>query len=564
MALETERCSPNNASSPGPTDNNRRPGLDDCSDHTKERSSLQQTTATAVAAATVDDTDPATVSAMSAFRPVRQDATDITPAPQTPAAVDDGAVAAQQQLLACSKPLSICSPLQNKTPSAASIAVATDKTCALPQQENYAAPPIKKKPAHGKPSVDVGHRWVQQQHHQQPSQNDPAAQHVTAAAAVEYTMAMAAAAAAAGHVVPPNVFPFNSWMYRFNLLPIMPAAAEYFREMHGETDDHQMPAILHQPHGFLRHQADLSVVQQLQLQQQYNPLQHPSLMTRGLRPEAQQVLPIRPPSPAAIAPFQQPPPPPPPPPPSSSSGPPSTGYASRPTSTASGSSSDASSSAKNYGRSPSPRSPSPAFRLTFSVDNILRPEFGTAILHHTSQPQQQQLHHHHHGRPSHHPYAAAHHRRPSSASPPPPPPLQLPLQHSAAVNCSKLQVGLLPPPQPLAAASKSNASKRPTAADKAKRKTVASPTAAAAAAIVINNKPSAINGLPLNKRQPVDDAAMINNNNNSSNNNNNNSTTDDDQDSQEQQQNTEKDGDQLWPAWVYCTRYSDRPSSGKF
>jgi len=20
----------------------------------------------------------------------------------------------------------------------------------------------------------------------------------------------------------------------------------------------------------------------------------------------------------------------------------------------------------------------------------------------------------------------------------------------------------------------------------------------------------------------------------------------------------------LWPAWVYCTRYSDRPSSGKF
>lgn len=23
-------------------------------------------------------------------------------------------------------------------------------------------------------------------------------------------------------------------------------------------------------------------------------------------------------------------------------------------------------------------------------------------------------------------------------------------------------------------------------------------------------------------------------------------------------------GNQLWPAWVYCTRYSDRPSSGKF
>jgi hypothetical protein len=23
-------------------------------------------------------------------------------------------------------------------------------------------------------------------------------------------------------------------------------------------------------------------------------------------------------------------------------------------------------------------------------------------------------------------------------------------------------------------------------------------------------------------------------------------------------------GPQLWPAWVYCTRYSDRPSSGEF
>lgn len=24
-----------------------------------------------------------------------------------------------------------------------------------------------------------------------------------------------------------------------------------------------------------------------------------------------------------------------------------------------------------------------------------------------------------------------------------------------------------------------------------------------------------------------------------------------------------KDIPQLWPAWVYCTRYSDRPSSGR-
>lgn len=27
---------------------------------------------------------------------------------------------------------------------------------------------------------------------------------------------------------------------------------------------------------------------------------------------------------------------------------------------------------------------------------------------------------------------------------------------------------------------------------------------------------------------------------------------------------TKEDGTQLWPAWVYCTRYSDRPSSGLF
>jgi hypothetical protein len=28
--------------------------------------------------------------------------------------------------------------------------------------------------------------------------------------------------------------------------------------------------------------------------------------------------------------------------------------------------------------------------------------------------------------------------------------------------------------------------------------------------------------------------------------------------------NDGKKGPQLWPAWVYCTRYSDRPSSGEF
>lgn len=30
------------------------------------------------------------------------------------------------------------------------------------------------------------------------------------------------------------------------------------------------------------------------------------------------------------------------------------------------------------------------------------------------------------------------------------------------------------------------------------------------------------------------------------------------------QQNSTKSQSQLWPAWVYCTRYSDRPSSGNF
>jgi hypothetical protein len=24
------------------------------------------------------------------------------------------------------------------------------------------------------------------------------------------------------------------------------------------------------------------------------------------------------------------------------------------------------------------------------------------------------------------------------------------------------------------------------------------------------------------------------------------------------------DGPMVWPAWVYCTRYSDRPSSGEY
>lgn len=35
-------------------------------------------------------------------------------------------------------------------------------------------------------------------------------------------------------------------------------------------------------------------------------------------------------------------------------------------------------------------------------------------------------------------------------------------------------------------------------------------------------------------------------------------------DAKSETSSTKDDGTQLWPAWVYCTRYSDRPSSGKF
>lgn len=45
-------------------------------------------------------------------------------------------------------------------------------------------------------------------------------------------------------------------------------------------------------------------------------------------------------------------------------------------------------------------------------------------------------------------------------------------------------------------------------------------------------------------------------NNSASNNNNNNSST-------KSSSKTTSDGQTLWPAWVYCTRYSDRPSSGE-
>jgi homeobox protein engrailed len=71
----------------------------------------------------------------------------------------------------------------------------------------------------------------------------------------------------------------------------------------------------------------------------------------------------------------------------------------------------------------------------------------------------------------------------------------------------------------------------------------------------------------INHNKPVDLSAKNNNNNN---NNNNNVISDSDLPSGLK---TDEDcppgmvrgpNGQLWPAWVFCTRYSDRPSSGEF
>lgn len=608
MALETERCSPNNASSPGPTDNNRRPGLDDCSDQTREVSpraigcktppeqSLPR--ASVVDTSTVDGDDDhddgsrppasppptpkqqpvpsASLHTVSAFRPVQEDAA--VAARRTPPPPSEAALLQ----LACSKPLSICSPLQNKTGSDVKL-----QTSPQPPPPSHVLPPppvvtmTKKRSCHVQkangPTSDVP-RWVHQQQQMQQHvalQNGEAAVHqpsaAAAAAAVEYTMAMAAAAAAAaasGQV--PPVFPFNSWMYRFNFLPMVPAAtAEYFREMHHQhqtggdgpsemEDGRQPPAHHHLPplhHHQLQQQqtaADLSptlahrtvvaVPRPLTVPLQSLPLQQPQPLS--LQP------PPAPPQHHQPQPLQSLPPPPPPPPPPSSMG----GYVSRPASTSG--SSDVSSSCggvtggggttttKNFCRSPSPRSPSP-FRLAFSVDNILRPEFGSKLHHHLHQ----QLLQHHNNR-----------GRQRSVSPPSPLHAAANLQYNVVANNKSQPAPLLlqpahqaqPPLRP--AATRPNVGlKRPApvavgTADKVKRKPVSAP-------IVVKS----VAGGGGRRPKPDESTNIIKNNNNVH--------VDDDDDGQESdatgstdQQSNDKE---MWPAWVYCTRYSDRPSSGK-
>uniref|UniRef100_A0A2S2QRH9 Homeobox protein engrailed-like n=1 Tax=Sipha flava TaxID=143950 RepID=A0A2S2QRH9_9HEMI len=607
MALETERCSPNNASSPGPTDNNRRPGLDDCSDQTKEMSPHARCKTPPPSAC--DDGDgrpvvPATVTATatSAFRSVREGA---VPAATTAANDNDDDIddhdhddhsqlrtpADASLLLACSKPLSICSPLQNKT--------AADKGVhglqpSLPQQQ----PNARKKPFHPvhKPNAltDVP-RWMQQQQQQQQSTAavletaEPPQQ--SAAAAVEYTMAMAAAAAAAaaaGHV--PPVFPFNSWMYRFNFLPIVPAAAaEYFRDVHhlqrngGQSSpetDVQLPAAHHHhllPIHQLQHQhIELSAIRQQQ--STIENLHHPAAVHLPVhRPVVTSIpqpvpLPLQPPSVSSLLPQPVCPPPPPqpplvhqtlPPPPSATTLSLS-GYVSRPTSTSG--SSDVSSSCgattngtaaaaggttnKTFCRSPSPRSPSP-FPLAFSVDNILRPEFGT------------KLHHHHH----HHHHNNNRGRQSTSASPPPMAALaaaaklhynrsaQQQLKQPAAVQSSLLRPGPTRPKTTAVGPKRSSA-----AVEKLKRKPV--PSSLSPGHCINNNNniklAAAVNGVDGDgggHHHLKSDESMINNNNTNSNDNESGS----DAAGSGDQQSNEKE---LWPAWVYCTRYSDRPSSG--
>lgn len=643
MALETERCSPNNASSPGPTDNNRRPGLDDCSDQTKEVSPhagcktpppTPSATLTTIDAHAGDGRSvaPATVTTTSAFRSVREDAAvaaDNDDHHQRRDDDDDDDTDDRLQrtpadaalLLACSKPLSICSPLQNKT--------AADKVLHAPQPsppQLQQHPMARKKPSHQvqKPnaSTDVP-RWLQQQQHHPQHNTAAAIQNAepppppqqsasAAAAAVEYTMAMAAAAAAAAAAgqVPP-VFPFNSWMYRFNFLPIVPAAAaEYFREMQHnqrngvgspETDEQQPVAHhLHLPIHQLQHQqqlqhVELAMRQQQQQQQQLTTatsnLHHPAAVHLMAGPAHRTVVAV--PQPVTLA-LQQPvvsslppqpvchqqplPPPPQPPmmhslPPPPTTALPLSGYVSRPTSTSG--SSDVSSSCgtttnapaaatgvtntKNFCRSPSPRSPSP-FPLAFSVDNILRPEFGSK-LHHL---QHHILNHHHNNR-----------GRQSSASPPPMAALaaaaaklhhnkslQQHLQRATPLSQPAVQSLLRPAPtRPKSAAVglKRSAAGTAVAADKVKRK----PAPSSSPGNCINNN---------NNNNSMKSAVMINGGDSDSgghhhksdesanNNNNNDNESGSDAAGSGDQQSNEKE---LWPAWVYCTRYSDRPSSGK-
>lgn len=580
MALETERCSPNNASSPGPTDNNRRPGLDDCSDQTKEVVSSSPPPPTTMTTTSAPRQQPAEV-AISAFRPVRDDADDgdENRAPK--------AAAEESSLLACSKPLSICSPLQNKTAAADPLHVVNRHVSPPPPLP----PPLPQQPARKKPSsnavqktqqpaADVP-RWVhqQQQHAADHGPLQPPS-NAAAAVAVEYTMAMAAAAAAAaggagGHV--PPVFPFNSWMYRFNFLPIVPAAAEYFREMqhHNLQQHHPNGAGSPEMSGDDRPTTAALRLQsphaEFARQQQVTSLQHHLHHHHNSAVPTSQVVQ----SAAAHQPLQPPPPPPPPqpsllhPPTMGTTG----GYVSRPASTSG--SSDVSSSygpptaagvgnTKNCYRSPSPRSPSP-FRLAFSVDNILRPEFGSKLHHHLQQQQHNHHLHHHHQQPLPPQHHHHHHRngRPSSTSPPPPPPSVAKMHFNALLQNkthSQQSIPSLHRPAPTRPKAVAVGPKRP---------------ATAVASEKVNNKRKPAQLQPLPACSPV-----INHNNNNYDSDNSKSANggrndhhhkpDDSGNEQESagsdatgsgdQQSNDKE---MWPAWVYCTRYSDRPSSGK-
>lgn len=614
MALETERCSPNNASSPGPTDNNRRPGLDDCSDQTKEVQSpaCSRPNGTCKTPPTPpptmgDDDDgsrplpppppnPSSTARVqvSAFRSFHDD----------DAAINSSA-AADPQTLACSKPLSICSPLQNKIGTStadkaqttaqqqSSLTACRKKPLLQPQiqKPNALAPTVTPSSADAVPPWAHQQQQLQHQHAVSQSNDSSAA---AAAAAVEYTMAMAAAAAAAaGHV--PHVFPFNSWMYHFNFLPMMPTtAAEYFREIQHhqnggspEIDEHlSLAQAAHHLHPALHvQQAEFTCRQRQQLHsaavamhasaggqllpaacatshrpttiaappQQTPPLQQQAAPPRPLQSRPQLQQPSRP-QPMSL-----------PIPPSSA------GYVSRPTS--SSGSSDVSSSCgggggigtvanpasggtmtiKNYNcRSPpSPRSPSP-FQLAFSVDNILRPEFGSKLHHHLHQHHLLQQHHHNNNNNVR--------GRPTSASPPLTSGNKPHLQQSS--QQPPLHLRNSPLPQPARASSllrpaptgpnAVKVAKRPapvTAADKAKRKPTPAPNALLPPIAI---KQAANDGHPLKPDDPA-----------------NNNEDDDDEGQQSDatagndQQPTSNNDKEMWPAWVYCTRYSDRPSSGK-
>lgn len=639
MALETERCSPSNASSPGPTDNNRRPGLEDCSDQTKEvqspgsRSRIETPSPPFPVVGNNDvvdnggprpppplPTNPSpTFATVLAFRPERKDAVTAT---DTRTPVDAGV---QSMPLACSKPLSICSPLQNKTAVAdkRQIAQPLSTTTVVPVQKPSPVTTRKKSLSHIQkpnllaPSVDLMPRWIQQQQQHAVQNSDSMSDHVqpltppqTATAAVEYAMvAAAAAAAAAGHV--PPVFPFNSWMYRFNFLPLVPAAAaECFREIqhhhqnggglaeiaadsgHPPMPHHLLPFHNHQQIDFTRQQLP-DAVPTVHTYPTHSlagghvvPLIAPTATHRMAAATAtlQPPLTVPPPLPTISRRSQQPPPSRPP--PASFTTPTQFGgYVSRPTSTSG--SSDVSSSCggggratstsvtvgamsmKNFCRSPSPRSPSP-IQLAFSVDNILRPEFGNKLhyLHHHHHVQDQRDQHRHH-------LNNGDSGRPSSTSPPSPfttaaaasklhysvadktnLQLQKPLQTSSSLQPTQSSSLLRPfPTRPNA----STAAKRLAAqtANKVKRK-----PASSALLPTTNANKSIVNGDDVDHRLKSDDSATGIRVNRGVDNDN------DDEDGQESDTTTGNDQQagndkEMWPAWVYCTRYSDRPSSGK-